>query len=393
MRNSKKWVLCIGSSFSAIPIYFILKKYGYNVAVCGSTKSDPCHQYADKSFYIDYSKKEDLLNLVENEDFEYFVPTCNDYSYIAAAYVAEKKGYPGFDSTEIVTLLHTKNKFRQYTEEFDIAAPKSFRLNAINELETLNLNYPLIVKPIDIFSGRGISKIYEKNKLLPAIQFAFSESNSESVVIEEFKDGTLHSHSAFVKNGNIVTDFFVDEYCTVYPYQVNCSNYPSKIKPDIKKQVQENIEKIIKTLDLTDGLLHTQFIYDENTKNIWVIECMRRAPGDLYGKLIEYATGFDYFDAYVRPFIGKEFVSSYMANEEKFYGRHTISVPESSCYFSYINNIPGKYMETVMLKNSGMVVEPAPYDKLAIVFSEFDDIDTLFNVTPRMDKYIIVKSI
>lgn len=393
MKNNKKWVLCVGSSFSAIPIFYILKKYGFNVAVCGNQKNDPCHLHADKSFYIDYSNKKELLELVERESFEYIVPTCNDYSYIAAAYVAERKGYPGFDKTKIVSLLHTKNKFRQYTEDFNISAPKSFRLDSISNLEKIDLDYPVIVKPINVFSGRGISKVYSKNNLISSIQRAVLESDSKSVVIEEFKNGTLHSHSAFIKDGRIFKDFFVDEYCTVYPYQVNCSNYPSKLGSKIRELVRKDIEKIIKTLDLTNGLLHTQFIYDDNQSDIWIIECMRRAPGDLYGKLIERATGFDYFDTYVRSFIGKEIILPYTAEYEKFYGRHTISVSEPSCYYSYINAIPGKNIETVMLKSSGMMVKQAPYDKLAIIFSEFENVDALFKVVPYMDKYITVNKL
>ena len=60
-------------------------------------------------------------------------------------------------------------------------------------------------------------------------------SKSGAVIAEEFVDGKLYSHSAFIKNKKIVVDFFVNEYCTVYPYQVNSSN--------ISKQLSQKIQQ------------------------------------------------------------------------------------------------------------------------------------------------------
>ena len=389
-------VLCIGSSFSAIPVLFVLKKYGFEVAVCGNQMNDPCHQYADESFYIDYSNKDELYKLVEQEKFKYIIPTCNDYSYISASYVANKLGYPGFDSDSTVQIIHTKDAFRKYTTENKINAPRFCKFNfsdGVKCLYSINLDYPLIVKPANVFSGRGVSKVNNKDDLNDAVKFAYAASSSKSIVVEEFKYGTLHSHSAFIKNGTIFTEFFVDEFCTVYPYQVNCSNHPSRLSEETRRNVRENVIKMISSLQLVDGLLHTQFIYNDDTEDIWIIESMRRAPGDLYGKLVERSTGFDYFDAYVRPFIKKEFLTGYRKGSEKYYGRHTVSVAENSSCFSFINKIPGKNMETVMLKSSGMPVEAAPYDKLAIIFSEFDSADLMLRTVPFLESYIQINTV
>lgn len=391
MRNPNKRVLCIGSSFSSVPIFFILKKYGFKVAVCGINKLDPCHQYADESFFIDYSNKDALLKLVKREKFDFIIPVCNDYSYISAAYVASELGYPGFDNKETVALLHTKDKFRAFTENFNIPAPRSFKYKYNStSLEDMNLDYPLIVKPVDVFSGRGISKVLCKDELMQSIKFAINASISENIIIEEFKEGSLHSHSAFVQNGKIFTDFFVDEFCTVHPYQVNCSNYPSTISESVRILVRRNMERIIELLNLTNGLIHTQFLFNTRRNEIWIVECMRRAPGDLYGKLIERATNYDYFNAYVRPFVDMKLEFPYTKGQEKCYGRHTISLAKPMIYFSYINYLPGKNMETVMLKNSGKEVDAAPYDKLGIIFTEYENFSSMSSITKQMEKYISV---
>ena len=76
--TSAKRALLFGNSFSAAPILFALKKYGLHVSVCGNVEADPCHQYADDSYYVDYSKPEELMGVVESGRYDSLVPNCND---------------------------------------------------------------------------------------------------------------------------------------------------------------------------------------------------------------------------------------------------------------------------------------------------------------------------
>lgn len=390
MGNSPK-VLLVGSSFSAAPIYFALKKYDLHVSTCGNIKSDPCHQYSDASFFIDYSKPEEVMGVVEAEKFDYLVPTCNDYSYMSCVPVAEKYGYFGFDKVEIAKTLHTKSEFRQLTERHKFSVPKFRTIREGQSFEIGELQFPLLVKPVDSFSGRGMTKVSNGLELNAAVRKALSLSRLGEVVLEEFLDGSLHSHSAFIKDHEVVFDFFVDEFCTVYPYQVDCSNYPSVLSEDTQNEVRKSLNQLAKLLKLNDGLLHTQFIV--NDKQFWIVECMRRCPGDLYGSLIELSTGVDYADLFVRSFLNMKLPSEVKKKENRYVGRHTISTSDSLVNFSFSQNIPASNVDIVPLKNSGQMLGVAPFDKLAIVFCKYENIDSMFSVTPRMADFISIKAL
>lgn len=391
MSKSPKRALLVGSSFSAAPIFFALKQYGLQVAVCGSRPEDPCHQYSDQSCFIDYSDREKLLALVETEKFDYLVPSCNDFAYVASAWVAEKLGYPGFDSNEVTNILHTKDRFRKVTEANQLRAPRA-RAVRLDQLESAqDLSFPLLVKPIDSFSGRGVSKVEDEKMLTAAIEVAISSSRSNSAVLEEFVGGGLHSHSAFIKDKAVLHDFFVDEYCTVYPYQVNCSNHPSALSEKIRAGVREDINRLVSILKLEDGLLHTQFIADRD--QFWLIECMRRCPGDLYPELIERSTGFLYTDSYVRPFIGLSLSSHVQQQAVKYVGRHTISTDAAQVCHSFACNVPANEVSIVPLKISGEKLGAAPFDKLAILFARFSTMQDLSSVTPRFAETIDFQSL
>jgi formate-dependent phosphoribosylglycinamide formyltransferase (GAR transformylase) len=383
-----KRTLLVGSSFSAAPIFFELKKRGHHVSVCGSVPADPCHQYADRSFHVDYSDREALLALVEVEHFDYLVPTCNDFSYISCAWVAEHRGFAGFDHYAVANILHTKNVFRELMENGDFHSPRARRLSAGGTVDVEGLRFPLLVKPVDSFSGRGVSKIGDVSALSGALNAAQQASRSGDAVVEEFVVGRLFSHSAFVREQVIVADFFVDEFCTVYPFQVNCSHHPSSLPDTQQAAVRAEITRLVEILGMTDGLLHTQFIAEG--ESYWIIECMRRCPGDLYGHLVELSTGVPYADFFVRPFIGEDLPTFWAAEQIKPVGRHTVSTDQAQISYAFSCRVPDAEVRIVPLKNSGERLAPAPFDKLAIIFAEYGSMAAMFEHTPRLAEFVTI---
>lgn len=384
-----KRALLIGSSFSAAPMLFQLRRRGVHVSVCGSLPSDPCHQYGDASFFVDYSKPDALLELVKSEVFDFIVPTCNDYSYMSGAWVAEQMGFPGFDRFYTAQTLHTKDGFRKVTNACGTPAPKATWVNDGVPFDWPDARFPLLVKPVDSFSGRGVTKVQDASALSAAVRAALDASRSGSAVIEDFVDGDLYSHSAFVRNGEVALDFFVDEFCTVYPYQVNCSNFPSKLSADVQARVRAAMNELIAQLELVNGLLHTQFIC--NGSDFWIIECMRRCPGDLYGGLIERSLGVDYTDLFVQPFLGEDLPLEPTRAVPRCIGRHTLSFADPMVFQSYTCDFPGTNLEIVPLKGSGEPVGVAPFDKLAISFVEFAGADDMFAHTARLHEYVRIR--
>lgn len=387
---SKK-VLLAGTSYSAVPILQVLKKKGYEVAVCGSLQDDPCHALADHSYYIDYSERSLLLDVVQKNDIKYLCPACNDYSYMSCAWVAERRDLPGYDSYETTLILHNKSMFRSFAEKKGLPIPRANPVHEAVELGIKISEFPMLVKPADSFSGRGMTKVENHRELLESIEIAKTNSRSGEALVEEYIEGSLHSHSIFIQDGKCVFDIFVDEFCTTYPYQVNCSNIPSKLSETVQTGVRECIMELISMLQLNDGLLHTQFMVNE--KGFWLIECMRRGPGDLYHHMVELSTGINGMDLYARPFIGERMPPKIVTKGSRFYARHTISVTEPTVAVSFSINLPAEDIQIASLKNSGGLLKAAPYDKLAIFFARFENKETLFQYTPKLADQVSIQTL
>ncbi|GAB6041968.1 ATP-grasp domain-containing protein [Endothiovibrio diazotrophicus] len=374
-------ILLVGTSFSAAPLLHALKAMGRQVAVCGAAPNDPCVAWADRYFPIDYSDPHALLELVRSEGFSALCPSCNDYAYLSAATAATALGLPGFDRPEATTTLHDKAAFRAFAQREGLPVPRARPADAAT---LSDLRYPVLVKPTDSFSGRGCVKLDDPAGLPEAITEARRVSRRAEAVVEEFIDGALHSHSAFLRGQAVAAEVFVDEFCTVYPYQVNCSNAPSRLGAALRRRVRESIDHLATTLDLTDGLLHTQFMVRGD--EFFLIECMRRCPGDLYSHLVSLSTGVPYIENYLRPFLGQP-----MAFPEQTaipWARHTLSLPTDAVIWSFSQRLPAAEVRYYPLRESGSQVRGAPYDKFAILFARFEETGRLFEITPALQDYL-----
>lgn len=374
---TRKVLLC-DAAFSAMPLLTALKARGLHVAVCGGRAGDPGHALADASFPIDYSDTAALLALTRSQGFDYLVPGCTDVSYLACASVARSLRLPGFDSAEATHLIHHKGAFRQHADSCAYPVPRA--VTTLSQAAQLEL--PLLVKPVDSFSGKGIVKVDLAEQLPAAAEQARRHSPSGEIVFEQFVSGQLYSHSAFLYQGEILADFFVAEYCTVFPYQVNSSCIATDLAPQARQSMRTWLQTFARAARLCDGLVHTQFIAAD--QRVWLIEVARRCPGDLYSLLIRQSTGVDYAALYVAGFCdGYAHAKAPLARQIPV-SRHTVSTAEDGIFVAAKLALPAVSVGYVPLKKTGELMRAAPFDRAGIYFIEHADMATMAAVTEQL---------
>lgn len=371
-------VLLLDTNISAYPIYQYLHKEGHDVYVAGRNKMDFLAKVVPNYISVDYSDIAALQPIIKKLKFDYLIPGCNDVSYRSCMLINKTMNYPGIETEKNYTILNDKGKFRSFAINNNIPVPKVYNPNN----DFCKAKFPIIIKPVDSFSGHGITVVLHRDttKIVSAISKAQTYSQSKQYLIEEYVTGQLYSHSAFISNGHIVTDVIVEEHCKANPFSVDTSRVASYFSASVLKNIRSIIGRIVLQLGLIDGLLHTQFIYDGD--KLWLIEITRRCPGDLYSRLIELTTTANYAENYTRPFLGLDyhFISDFTVKSLIF--RHTITDTQGGNFLTlrFPNSV--KVREFVSLSLSGDKIEPAPNDRIGILFIEADnkkEFETIFN--------------
>lgn len=362
-KNKIKKVLLLDTNVSSYPIYQFLLKNNYDTYVIGSNPND-CLAKISKN-YINYSYSSPTLfeDIIQKYSFDALIPGCNDVSYISATLANKNNTFFGLDTIKTTQTINNKLDFRKFAHANNLSVPI-----ILNDEESILFKKPIIIKPTDAYSGRGVTILNTPTKisLTKAINLAKEYSSSNNYIIEEYVEGQLYSHTAFIINKKIIKDFIVIEDGTSNKFTVDSSYVVFDFSKQILKEIRREIEIISDKLNLTDGLFHTQFIKQNNKFKI--IEVTRRCPGDLYSMLIQKSTEFDYTKFYVEPFLGKKFKKNKLNIKKHYIIRHTLSLTSKSNIVG-IQCLENLKIDTfIPMCKTGDEIKQSPFGRIAIAF-------------------------
>ncbi len=362
---SKRRVLLLDTGFSARPIVESLLFRGCDVFILGRGGTTLMNPESKHYIDCDYADGDAVRAVLDEIDIDVLMPGVTDVGYETCARLAAEIGFTGLDSPQTTLELSNKESFRELCETLQLPAPRRLNPAEVHGLEAV------IVKPVDGYSGRGISVLrgQEMVALDDAVTRAKIASRSSKYILEEFQSGQLYSHSCFLAEGMVLRDFIVKEYSVHNAFSVDTSYVVDNFDAGLLAQLREKVQFIASSLTLVNGLFHTQFILNE--KGIWFVEVTRRCPGDLYAELIQRTTGFPYSDMYVSGFFGGDMVLAQSPTEPATGKiiRHTIKTAGRAGYSGIEFTRPLQIASLVPV--AGLQAGPGVAgERIAVMFTE-----------------------
>ena len=390
--EEKKRLLIAGGGYADIPLVMAGRKLGYHVITSGNRPEELGHRYSDEYQPADFSNPEAILQLARRLNVSAICACCNDFSALSAAYAAEQLGLPGHDSFQVAQIIHHKDRYRQYALEHGFATPKAMGFaNKADAMAGMSaFSWPVIVKPVDLTGGKGMTKVGGLDEAGRAIDKALAISRSKRIVVEEFVEGSRHGFSAFIVDGRIVFFFSDNEHYFLNPYLVSAASVPSIVPPRVERELCLEAEKFASLLSLKTGIFHVQYILHEEKPVI--IEICRRAPGDLYIRLVELATGVDYPSWIVKASAGLDCSGLTHAAPRGCFTRHCVmsASPGRVKDIVFDPSIEKNIVERFMWGKPGDEVADVMTSKYGIVFLRFQSREEMQDKTERMQSLIRV---
>jgi carbamoyl-phosphate synthase large subunit len=155
------------------------------------------------------------------------------------------------------------------------------------------LGYPLVVKPVDSQSSRGVHRVDAPAALPAALEDALRSSRQEAVLAEEFLRGTEATVEAFVVDGQVITLGISDKQHYPHRPEVACRlTYPPAFPADTVAAVASLNERIIAVLGLRDGVTHAEYMVDG--ADVRLVEIAARGGGSrIHTHIAPYLGGID----------------------------------------------------------------------------------------------------
>ncbi len=392
MQVQKK-ILILNGDHSDIPLIQAAKKLGFHVITTGNAPHLIGHNYADEYHCADFSDIDEILELSKKLDIDFICSNANDFGAITASYVAEKMGLGGHDSYQTTLILHHKDLFKQFALKYQIPTPHAHSFDNKEKAFAAISNYPfpLIIKPIDLTGGKGISKVCHKTEYRDGVTKAFEVSREKRIVIEEFVVGTQHSFSTFLLNGKVVFYFSDNEYSYLNPYMVTTSAAPAINVEKVSNTLVNAIEKIAKRLSLQDGIFHIQYLFSNQEAKI--IDITRRCSGDLYPYPVNYATHLDWAQWIVRAEAGLDCSDFPTVAQTGYCGRHCIMSPKNGIIknIHISESIKNNIYDELFWWKEGDIIDNYLVQKLGIVMLYYSSMDEMIEKTNKLNNLIRVE--
>ena len=382
-----KKLLVLNGSHSDIQLIQAGKKLGYYVYTTGNRPDLIGHAYADEYIYGDFSKPEEILALFQDKELDAVCSCANDFGAITASYLSDRLGLPGHDSYETTLILHHKDKFKKFSAEHGIHTPLARAYATVEDaLQDPYRCYPVMVKPIDLTGGKGISLASDDAEYEKAVREAFRRSPHGRIVTEPFIRGTQHSFSTFLVHQKVAAYFSDNEYSYLNPYLVCTSGGPATDVQKAERILIDDAEKIASLLRLRDGVFHYQYILSEDGTP-YILEITRRCSGDWYSEPVHHATGIEWAEWIVRSECGESCDAFPHRPEQKgFCGRHCIMGDRNGIVKDlYIaDEIKPHIYDSIQWWKPGYRIDNYMADKIGILFLEYDNEAQMLDLISRI---------
>ena len=300
----KALVLCGGKP--QIALIHELKRRNITAILADANDKAAAVQYADVFYNVSTLDVVGIEKIALAEKVDCILSVCADQMLLVAAQLSEKLNLPCYIDYETAKNVSSKEYMKRIFVENNIPTAKYIVGSSISLSVIGELNFPLIVKPVDCYSSRGVKKVLNYDELLSAFENAKNLSRTETVIVEEFVDGLELSVDIYVENGkvNILCIRSLDKIPNSEKFIICRGNYPAKISLATKGRVQDVAQKIVEAFGLVDTPMLIQMKI--NDEQIHILEFCARTGGGIKYRLLPKVCGFDVVKAVLDLTLGEK---------------------------------------------------------------------------------------
>jgi biotin carboxylase len=219
-----------------------------------------------------------------------------DYSYFAAAYVAERLGAPG-PGVAAAQVATNKQHQRERLARSVVRQPRFLVCRSLADAENgaAEVGFPAIVKPVDNRGNFGVNRVDAPDQVAEAFYEAVANAHSRTVLVEEFITGTMATVEGFVFPDGVHVSLVCSSKVMLGGRKRVAMElrYPGQFDPDVTARLLECNQAAIEALGYGVGPTHAEYMVTPGGEP-YFIEAANRGGGVLINShIVPALTGVD----------------------------------------------------------------------------------------------------
>ena len=289
--QNKKLLILGGDSFS-VDIVKTAQSMGIYTIVTDwyDTKRSPAKLVADE--YWDVSIEDyDLLSLkIKENNVDGVLTGFTDSYLLPYQHLCEINNLPSYGTKEQFEILTDKALYKEWCKRFGVPTIQQYNITSED------IQYPVIVKPVDGSGSRGLQICYNYTELQKAVVDSQKVSQKGEVIIERYMTGREVTVFWIFVDGKYYLSAIGNRHVKqnqgkdVIPLPVGYT-FPSIVIPKYQKEVEENAKKMFSELGIRNGMMFMQCKVEDET--CYVYDIGYRLTGSMEYKLLDKVSGYN----------------------------------------------------------------------------------------------------
>lgn len=301
MNLSGKRLLLLGGHILMTHVVEKARAMGVYTIVTDYVPGAPAKAIADKAYDVSTLDVEALVELARKEEVDAVFTGYVDINLVPCAQVCEALGLPFYATASQLELMMNKVRFKAICHQYGLRVARDIEPAQIRKADAKSL-LPVIVKPADSYSSKGISVCHAADQLDEAIEKALGFSSAGEYVVEEYIHGDDVYLYFTVQEGKLSLSAMADRLLNadqpgMAPQPIGYY-FPSRYIGHYQAQVHDKLQAMISGIGMQNGTFFLQGFVREG--EIILFEMGPRLSGGAGYLPIEHHSGVDLLAMHIR---------------------------------------------------------------------------------------------
>ncbi len=286
---SGKKLLLIGALESATDLLDLCHRNGVELGVTDNIPTAAIKKVADYAYNVDAFDIDAMAQLCKEEGYEGVITEYVDRLLPKAADVAEKIGAYSPFTKEQIRMSADKDFFKRTCMKYGVPVPHLY------EGDYSDIEFPVLVKPVDNSSSRGLCVCYNMKELEEGLDEAKKSSHSGRVIVEAYLPYDEINVTYIAQDGDIQLAAIHDRYFNKDQEGLiktpDMYIYPSRYTNLYYETVNDKVIHMLKGIGVKNGSLFMQAVVHRG--QVYFYEAGMRLNGCKTYEILEYENDYN----------------------------------------------------------------------------------------------------
>lgn len=293
-----KKLLLLGGIGPAADLIELAHRNRVYVGVSDYNKDTRIKRMADFRHDVNAVDVDAIAALYSREHYDGIISNFNDMLSPYVARIAEKVGAFSPYSVEQLRMSNDKKYFKETCKKYGVPVPKEYPIENAGEIDKAEIDYPVIIKPVDSSGSKGISVCHNADELKTAYQKAMQMSRAGKVIVEEFIPYDEINVTYIAQDGDIQLAAIHDRYFNEAQDGVirvpDMYIYPSRYVDLYYEKYNKKVIEMLRGIGVKNGSLFMQAVV--RGEQIYFYEAGMRLNGCKTYQILEVENGYNTFE-------------------------------------------------------------------------------------------------